>query len=144
MTEAYKFVKQWVEPNAIGSLPIPVIRDAMCSTYESRPELQFQSIEDWQSRMLGYLTARMRCEVVVYHGEVAIGATSLAITDDIHVGATLEVLATFIAHEHRSVEVIKGLLRESKAIAKSLGLKTLSVSKYQGPYRYSLRYIPIS
>lgn len=94
--------------------------------------------------MTGYLTARLRCEILAYHEGKLIGATSLAIADDLHVGPTLEVLATFIDLEHRQSSVIKGFLIASKSIAKSLGVKTLSVTKYQGPYKYSLRYIPIS
>lgn len=142
MTRKYNFTKQWVEPNAIGS--VPMLHDAMRLTYESRPELKYQTLKEWQTRMSLYLTSRMRCEVLAYCDGEVVGATSLGINDDIHVGATLEVLATFIDKDHRSTAVIKGFLRMSESIARSLGLKTLSVTKYQGPYRYSLRYIPIS
>ena len=142
MTSEYGFIKQWVKAGEIGS--VPMLYDAMRLTYESRPELKCQTLDEWQSRICEYLTYRTRCEVLAYHGTKLVGATSLAINDDIHVGATLEVLATFIDKDHRSTAVIKGFLRMSESIARSLGLKTLSVTKYQGPYRYSLRYIPIS
>lgn len=142
MTRKYNFSKNWVEPGMAGS--VHLLYDAMRDTYNERPELKTQSLSDWQYRMATYLTSRMRCEVLAYCDGEVVGATSLAITDDIHVGATLEVLATYIHKDHRSTAVIKGFLRMSESIARSLGVRTLSVTKYQGPYRYSLRYIPTS
>lgn len=142
MISKYSFTKRWVEPGMAGS--VYLLYDAMRAVYDERPELKTQSLVDWQYRMSTYLTSRMRCEVLAYCDGEVVGATSLGINDDIHVGATLEVLATFIDKDHRSTAVIKGFLRMSESIARSLGLKTLSVTKYQGPYRYSLRYIPIS
>lgn len=143
MTKPYIMIGEWVDAGDSGrtNLLIP----AMVGLYLSRPELRLRTTNEWVDGMLRYLTERRRYELVAYDTEdKVVGATSFAVQDDLHVGMTLEVLATFITKEYRGTELVKQFYMMQRAIAKGLDCKTLSITKYLGPYKYSLRYVKVT